>query len=410
MKRTVPGSAVTERSFGGYIAVEFAKRMDRFGEGVFSMLAQMKKKRLAEGGEIVDLSIGAPNIPPAPHILKVLSEECLVPENYVYAIQDHEELLGAVAQWYQNRYGVTLDPDTEICSLLGSQEGLAHIALSIVDEGDVVLVPDPCYPVFADGPSLAGAEVFYMPQRKENNYIIDLKEIPEEVARRAKLMIVSYPNNPTTVMAPDSFYEELIAFAAKYGIIVLHDNAYSDLVFDGRTCGSFLRFPGAKEVGVEFNSLSKTYGLAGARIGFCLGSRDVVGRLKTLKSNMDYGMFLPVQKAAIAAITGDQSCVATTRAAYEKRRDLLCDGFNRIGWPIEKPEATMFVWAKLPEGFGNSLDYVTELFEKTGVLVTPGSAFGPSGEGYVRMALVQDEEAIERAMKSIDASGILRRY
>lgn len=389
--------------------MEFAKRMDRFGEGVFSMLAQMKHKRIEEGKDIVDLSIGAPNIPPAPHILKVLSEECLVKENYIYAINDQTDLLNAVSQWYERRYGVKLDPATEICSLLGSQEGLAHIALSIADEGDCVLVPDPCYPVFADGPSLAGAVLYYMPQRKENHYVIDLKEIPEEVAKKAKLMIVSYPNNPTSVMAPDSFYEELIAFAKKYDIIVLHDNAYSELVFDGKTCGSFLRFPGAREVGVEFNSLSKTYGLAGARIGFCVGNKDVVEHLKTLKSNMDYGMFLPIQKAAIAAITGDQACVTETRAAYEKRRDLLCDGLNSIGWKMDKPESTMFVWAKIPDGFENSLDYVKQLFEQTGVLVTPGSAFGPSGEGHVRMALVQDEEAIAKAVKAIDESGILKK-
>ncbi|MCI7262708.1 MAG: aminotransferase class I/II-fold pyridoxal phosphate-dependent enzyme [Clostridium sp.] len=388
--------------------MKFAKRMDRFGEGVFSMLAQMKYKRLEEGKEIVDLSIGAPNIPPAPHILKVLSEECLVPENYVYAINDQRELLKAVASWYERRYGVLLDPETEICSLLGSQEGLAHIALSIVDEGDRVLVPDPCYPVFADGPSLAGAKLTYLPQKKENHYVIDLKEIPEEEAREAKLMIVSYPNNPTTVMAPDSFYEELIAFAKKYDIIVLHDNAYSELVFDGKTCGSFLRFPGAKEVGVEFNSLSKTYGMAGARVGFCVGNPEVVAHLKMLKSNMDYGMFLPIQKAAIAAITGDQACVAETRAAYERRRDVLCDGLNEIGWRMEKPESTMFVWAKIPDGFENSLDFVQTLFEKTGVLVTPGSAFGPSGEGYVRMALVQEEDAMRRAIRAIDNSGILK--
>lgn len=386
--------------------MKFARRMDRFGEGVFSALAQMKEKK---SGDIVDLSIGAPNIPPAPHILKALSEACLVPENYVYAIYDQKELLEAVSLWYMRRYGVSLNPETEICSLLGSQEGLSHIALSIVDEGDTVLVPDPCYPVFADGPSLAGAELYYMPQRRENHYIIDLKEIPEEVAKRAKLMIVSYPNNPTAVMAPDSFYEELVAFAKRYDIIVLHDNAYSELVFDGKTCGSFLRFPGAREVGVEFNSLSKTYGLAGARIGFCVGNCEVVSKLKTLKSNMDYGMFLPIQKAAIAAVTGDQSCVAQTRAAYEKRRDLLCKGLASIGWEMPKPEATMFVWAPIPDGFESSFAFVEELFDKAGVLVTPGSAFGPSGEGYVRMALVQDEEAIAAAVKRIDESGVLKR-
>lgn len=389
--------------------MKFAKRMERFGEGIFSQLAEKKQKRLAEGAEVVDLSIGAPNIPPAQHILDALCESAGDKNNYIYAINDQKALLEAVSQWYERRYGVELDPQTEICSLLGSQEGLAHIALSIVDEGDLVLVPDPCYPVFADGPRLAGAELYYMPQKKENGYIIQLSEIPEEVAQRAKFMIVSYPNNPTAVMAPDSFYEELVAFAKKYDIIVLHDNAYSELVFDGKHCGSFLQFPGAREVGVEFNSLSKTYGLAGARIGFCVGNKEVVSHLKTLKSNMDYGMFLPIQQAAIVAITGDQSCVAVTRSAYEKRRDVLCDGLNAIGWKMKKPEATMFVWAPIPEGFTSSTEFAMELVDRCGVLVTPGSAFGPSGEGHVRMALVQDEPELKKAIEAIDKSGILKK-
>jgi len=235
-----------------------------------------------------------------------------------------------------------------------------------------------------------------------------VKEIPEEVAEKARLMVISYPNNPTTVMAPDSFYEEVIAFAKKHDVIVLHDNAYSELVFDGRTCGSFLRFPGAKEVGVEFNSLSKTYGLAGARIGFCVGNEEVVSHLKMLKSNMDYGMFLPVQMAAIAAVTGDQACVEETRKAYERRRDALCDGMTAIGWRMEKPEATMFVWAKIPDNFTDSSSFAMELAEKSGLLVTPGSAFGPSGEGYVRLALVQDEDVLKKAAELVDKSGILR--
>lgn len=300
-----------------------------------------------------------------------------------------------------------LDPKTEICSLLGSQEGLAHISLSIVDEGDIVLVPDPCYPVFADGPKIAGAELHYMPQEKENGYVINLRDIPEHVAKKAKLIIVSYPNNPTTAMAPDSFYVDLINFAKKYEIIVLHDNAYSELVFDGKRGGSFLSFPGAREVGVEFNSLSKTYGLAGARIGFCVGNAEVVARLKLLKSNMDYGMFLPIQQAAIAAITGDQTGVEGTRKAYEHRRNVLCDGLNELGWPIDKPEATMFVWAMIPSHYESSADFAMDMVTKAGMIVTPGSAFGPSGEGYVRMALVQDEVALKQAIEAIRESGIL---
>ena len=389
--------------------MKFAKRMDRFGTGIFSVLLELKNRQLAQGKHVVDLSVGTPNIPPAQHIMDALCQAAADKRNYVYAISDTAELHEAVAAWYRRRYGVTLDPQTEVVSLLGSQEGLAHIALSIVDEGDVVLAPDPCYPVFGDGPAIAGAKLHYMPQRRENGYIIDLREIPEEVARAAKLMLVSYPNNPTTVLAPASFYQDLVAFAKKYDIIVLHDNAYSELVFDGRTCGSFLAYEGAKEVGVEFNSLSKTYGLAGARVGFCVGNAQVVERLTTLKSNMDYGMFLPIQKAAVAAITGDQSCVEVTRRAYERRRDLLCDGMNAIGWRMDKPQATMFAWAKLPEGFDSAQQFALELLERTGVLVTPGSAFGPSGEGHVRFALVQDEPEMRWAIDSIDKSGILKR-
>jgi len=390
------------------MSMQFARRMNHFGEGIFSKLLEMKRQKEEKGETVIDLSVGAPNIPPAKHITDALCEAAADPNNYIYAINDQKELTEAAAAWYQRRYGVKLDPSSEICSLLGSQEGLAHIALSIVDEGDVVLVPDPCYPVFADGPLLAGASLFYMPQKKEKDYLIDFSEIPEEIAIKAKFMIVSYPNNPTTVMAPDNFYEKLIVFAKKYNIVVLHDNAYSELVFDQLQCGSFLSFPGAKEVGVEFNSLSKTYGLAGARIGFCLGNQEVVEKIKTLKSNMDYGMFLPIQKAAVAAITGDQTCVETTRAAYEKRRNALCDYMTRIGWRMEKPQATMFVWAKIPEKFKDSETFARELLEKSGVLVTPGSAFGPSGEGYVRLALVQAEEVLIQAADQVDKSGILR--
>ena len=386
--------------------MEFAKRMEQFGEGVFSRLAEMRRSRVAEGKEVFDLSIGAPNIPPAKRIMEVMAKAVMEPKNYVYAINDTQEMLQAVAQWYQRRYGVTLDADTEICSLLGSQDGLSHIALSILDAGDVMLVPDPCYPIFADGPRLAGAELYYMPQKKENDYVIQLQDIPEEVAKKAKFMLVSYPNNPTAAMAPESFYHELVAFARKYDIIVLHDNAYSELVFDGRSWGSFLSIPGAKDVGVEFNSLSKTYGLAGARIGYCLGNSRVVSMLKTLKSNMDYGMFLPIQAAAVEAITGDQSVVSETRAAYERRRDVLCDGLIAAGWQMDKPPGTMFVWAPVPEQYADSESFVRDLLDKTGVLVTPGSAFGPSGEGYVRMALVQSEEDMQRIVEAVKQSGI----
>ena len=386
--------------------MQFANRMKQFGEGVFARLAAMKKQKIAEGREVIDLSIGAPNIPPPQHVMKVLAEEAMKPENYVYAITDTSELLNEVSDWYKRRYNVGIDPASEVCSLLGSQEGLSHIALTLIDDGELTLVPDPCYPVFADGPKIASSKLYYMPQKPENDYIIKLSDIPADIAHRAKFMVVSYPNNPTTAIAPGSFYEELVAFAKKYDIIVLHDNAYSELVFGGHHCGSFLEFKGAKDVGVEFNSLSKTYGLAGARIGFCLGNRDVVSYIKTLKSNMDYGMFLPIQKAAIAALRSPQSVIEATRQAYVEKIDALIDGLNEAGWNVDKPKATMFVWAAIPKSFKSSEEFTIALLDKAGVMVTPGAAFGPNGEGFVRMALVQSPENMRRVAENVKASGL----
>lgn len=387
--------------------MEFSKRMEQFKPGIFSVLAEMREKRLAAGKSVIDLSVGTPNIPPAQHIVDALVESAKDRRNYIYAISDTAELQDAAAAWYHRRYGVEIDPQTEVASLLGSQDGLSHIALSIIDPGDLTLVQDPGYPIFSDGPLLAGAKLYAMPQKKENGYLVDLSAIPEDVARKAKFMVISYPNNPVASLAPPSFYRELAAFAQKYEIIILHDNAYSELVFDGKTCGSFLQADGAKDVGVEFNSLSKTYGLAGARIGFAFGNREVISMLKTLKSNLDYGMFLPIQKAAVAALTGPQDCVKETRRAYERRRDVLVDGLNAIGWPIRKPPATMFVWAEIPRPC-SSVQFTKDLLEKTGVLVTPGSAFGPAGEGHVRLALVQEEDVLRQAVEWMRESGILR--
>ena len=389
--------------------MEFSKRMDYFKPGIFSVLAQMKGDRLRAGMRVIDISVGTPNIPPAQHIVDTLVDSARDRGNYIYALHDTPELLDTVSAWYKSRYGVVLDPRTEITSLLGSQDGLAHIALAVIDAGDTVLVQDPGYPIFSDGPVLAGATLYKMPQKAENGWLIDLKAIPEAVANKAKFMIVSYPNNPVTSLAPPAFYRELAVFAKKYDIIVLHDNAYSELVFDGQTCGSFLQYEGAKDIGVEFNSLSKTYGLAGARIGFAVGNSQIIAMLKSLKSNLDYGMFLPIQKAAIAALSGPQDCVATTRCAYERRRNVLVEGLNAIGWQMEKPPATMFVWAKLPCTYKSSEAFTKELLDKSGVLVTPGSAFGEEGEGYVRLALVQDEETLSEAVRLIADSGILNK-
>ena len=381
--------------------MKFARRMENFGEGVFARLAALKQQKTSAGEEVIDLSIGAPNIPPPEHVMKVLAAEALKPENYVYAVTDTRELLNEAADWYRRRYGVELDPASEICSLYGSQEGLSHIALTLIDDGDLTLVPDPCYPIFADGPKIAGSKIFFMPQLSEHDYIIQLDKIPADVAARAKFMVVSYPNNPTTATAPADFYERLIHFAKRNDIVVLHDNAYSELIFDGTHGLSFLSFDGAKDVGVEFNSLSKTYGIAGARVGFCLGNREVVRRVKLLKSNIDYGLFLPIQRAAIAALQSPQEVIDKTREAYILRRDTLVDGLNAAGWKIDKPKATMFVWAPVPKDFGTSEEFIKIFLDKSNVLVTPGSAFGSSGEGYVRMALVQTADTMKKVAEQV---------
>lgn len=380
--------------------------MKNFGSAVFAMMKEKKEELLSRGRKVVDLSVGAPDMPPAPHIIEVLKREISDDKNYVYAISDLPELLDAAACWYKRRFGVDLNPKTQISSLIGSQDGLAHISLTIVDPGDTVLVPDPGYPIFSAGPLLAGARIVTMPLKEEKGFLIDFDEIPSDVAAKAKFMIVSYPNNPVTAIAPPEFYRKLIDFAKEYDIIVLHDNAYCELTFDGYKAGSFLSFEGALEIGVEFNSLSKTYNMAGCRVGFALGNEKIIRNLKILKSNMDYGIFLPIQKAAIAALEGPQEYVKETALRYQKRRDILVDGLNSIGWKIRKPPATMFVWAPIPEGFSDSMEFTLFLLEKTGVAVTPGSSFGERGKRFVRIALVQPEEIIEEALALIKESNI----
>ncbi|MGI6603735.1 MAG: aminotransferase class I/II-fold pyridoxal phosphate-dependent enzyme [bacterium] len=381
--------------------MQLADRMAPLASAIFAELNQKKRDLLAAGRRVYDFSIGSPDLGPAVHIREALANAALNPNNYHYAVKDEASLLKAAAAWYARRFGVTLDPKSEVISLLGSQDGLGHLSLALINPGETVLVPDPCYPVFSEGPLLAQARVVRMPLRPENNYLIDFAAIPSADAKAAKLMIVSYPNNPTTAMAPPEFYQDLVAFAKGYGIYVLHDNAYSELTFDGRTTGSFLQYPGAKEIGLEFNSLSKTYSMAGARVGFALGNPDLVGALASLKSHLDYGMFLPIQRAAEAALNGPQDIVSTTRTTYERRRDLLVEGLAALGWQVPKPAATMFVWAPVPDRFASSTEFALELSEKSGVIVVPGAAFGSYGEGYVRLALVQPEDVISQALEAL---------
>lgn len=383
-----------------------AQRMEEFQPGIFNVLDERRQQRLAQGLPVYNLSIGTPDFLPESHVVQALTQAASEPANYRYSLTELPELVEAVQRWYLRRYGVELEPE-ELMSIYGSQEGLTHIGWALCDPGDVVLVPDPGYPIFEMGPALCGAEIVHYPLKEENGYLPDLDGMDPELADRAKMMVVSYPANPVCVTAPDEFYHKLIDFAKAHNIIILHDNAYSDIIFDGRVGKSFLAYEGAKEVGVEYNSLSKTYNLTGARISFVLGNRQIIQTFRRLRSQIDYGIFLPVQHAAIAALNGPQDSVARNRAEYQARRDALCGGLRSIGWNVPDSQGSMFVWAPLPKGYSNSVDFCFEMLERSGLLCTPGSAFGPLGEGHVRFALVQPVSMMQEIVAAVAASGMI---
>lgn len=388
--------------------LHFAKRMESFQPGIFNVLNDKKNELLKAGRTVYNLSVGTPDFLPDENVMRAMQEACKDPDNYKYSLGNLPELVEAVQNWYQRRYGVALEPE-EIMSVNGSQEGIAHVALPLCDPGDVVLCPNPGYPIFEMGPWLCGAEIAYYDLHEEDHYLPDLDAIPEDLAKRAKMMVVSYPLNPVCVAAPRSFYEKLIAFAKKYNIIILHDNAYSDIIYDGREGISFLSIPGAKEVGVEFNSLSKTYNLTGARISFVVGNREIIQAFSKVRSQIDYGVFLPIQRAAVEALNGPQDGVKARREEYQRRRDALCGGFRSIGWNVPDSEGTMFVWAPIPEHYSDSVTFCMDLMERSGLICTPGSAFGSLGEGHVRFALVQPVEKIREIVAAVDACGILKK-
>ena len=374
---------------------------------IFNQLDEKKRELAARGVDVINLSIGTPDFQPDAHVMQAVADAAMRPENYKYSMADTPALIGAVQNWYDRRYGVHLAPD-QIQSVLGSQEGIAHIAFPFVGAGDLVLAPDPGYPIFSFGPMMTGAQIGLYPLYAEKGWILDFADIPDEVADRAKLMVVSYPNNPTTAVADYDFYVALVAFAKKHDLIILHDNAYSDLVMDGKKGISFLSVPGAMDVGIEFNSLSKTYNLTGMRVSFAVGNRDLMARFRAFRSQIDYGMFYPNQAGAVAALNGPQEIVERNRMGDQARRDALCGGLRRIGWDVPDCEGTMFVWAKIPERFTSSAEFVLELMDKTGVICVPGLSFGPQGEGYVRFALVVPPERMEEAVRRIESSGILK--
>lgn len=389
------------------MSIQFAHRMKDYEAGIFQVLNEKKDEAERQGRTIYNLSVGTPDFPPAAHVVEAVVKASAKPENYKYALIDIPELIEAVQTRYKKRYGVTLQKN-EIMSVYGSQEGIAHICLSLCDPGDVVLVPNPGYPIFGIGPSLAGAEVVTYDLKEEDHYLPDLDGMAEEVLARAKCMIVSYPLNPVCKAAPDEFYEKLIPWAAAHEILIIHDNAYSDIIYDGREGRSILRIPGAKETAVEFYSLSKSFNYTGARVSFLTGNKDVVACFKRLRSQIDYGTYLPVQYGAVAALTGSDQMVKDQCAEYQRRRDTLCGGLRRIGWPMEDSEGTMFAWAKIPAGYTDDVAFVMELVEKSGVLCTPGSSFGSLGKGHVRFALTMPVEKIKEAVEAIAASGMIR--
>ncbi len=386
--------------------MKFSEKFGRINANILLDLDDARKELEKKGREVINLSIGTPDMPPSDFVMKAVSEAMLDPENYKYGMTESPELISAVQQWYKRRYNVELGAEN-ILAVNGSQEGIAHIAFPICDSKDTVLVPDPCYQIFSFGPTMADVKLEYMPLLKENNYIIDLDAIPENVAKKAKMMVVSYPNNPTTAHADRSFYERLVEFAHRYDITVIHDNAYSELIYDYKPGISFLEIDGAMDVGIEFNSLSKSYNLTGLRLSFALGNPEIIKRFRAFRSQIDYGICKGIQTAAIAALTGPQDIIEKNREEYRKRRDTLCYGLRSIGWDVPLTDSTMFTWFPIPPNYISSTRFTFDLLEKAGVLCVPGVSFGELGEGYVRMALVQPPKVLEKAVRNIKESGIL---
>jgi LL-diaminopimelate aminotransferase len=381
--------------------IETADRLRKLPPYLFAEIDRKKREVRARGVDVIDLGIGDPDLPTPPHIIRALQAAAEKPEHHRYP--SYEGMLSfrqAVADWYARRFGVTLDPEVEVLTLIGSKEGTAHMPLAFVNPGEIVLVPDPGYPVYAAGTWFAGGECWFMPLRRANGFLPDLGAIPADAARRAKLMYLNYPNNPTAAVASPAFFKDVVEFARRNDIIVCHDAMYSELRFDDYLPPSFMATPGAREIGVEFHSLSKTYSMTGWRLGFCVGNRDAVGGLGKIKTNVDSGAFQAIQEAGIAALTGPQDVPERYRKAYQERRDIVVQGLRTLGWEVDVPRATFFVWAPVPNG-GDSRAFATRLLEEAGVVVTPGIGFGPSGEGFYRIALTISADRIAEAMERL---------
>jgi LL-diaminopimelate aminotransferase len=382
--------------------IDYSDRINKIPPYLFVELDKLKRKAIADGADIISLGIGDPDLPTPDFIVESLYESACDPDNHNYALDEGMPVFRqSVADWYKKRFNVDLDVDTEILPLLGSKEGIGHIHLAYVNPGDVVLVPDPGYPVYRSGTILAGGEVVYMPLKEENNFLPDFSAISEEQLQKAKLMFLNYPNNPTNACADKEFFNQVVELAKKYNIIVCHDAAYTEVCFDGYKPDSFLSVEGAKDVGIEFHSLSKTYNMTGWRVGFAVGNAEVIKGLAKVKANLDSGIFQAVQLAGKTALDSDPSIIDDLMKEYANRRDVLVAGLKELGWEVPSPKATFYVWAKLPNGYTSSMDFAKKLIEEAGIIMTPGVGFGESGEGYIRMALTVGVERIKEALERL---------
>jgi len=383
-----------------------AKRLQVLPPYLFAEMDRLKQEQVKKGVDIISLGIGDPDLPTPPHIVEALAKAGADPANHQYP--SYEGMLAfrkAAADWYRSRFGVTLDPATEVLSLIGSKEGIGHFPLAFVNPGDVVLVPDPAYPVYQAGTIFAGGVAYAMPLTRARGFLPDLDAVPAEVLKQAKILWLNYPNNPTGAVAPREFLATAVEFAHLHGLILAHDAPYSEMAYDGYRPESVLHVPGAKEVAVEFHSLSKTYNMTGWRVGFAVGNAAILAGLGRIKTNLDSGVFQAVQHAGMAALTGPQQCIAENCRIYQERRDVLVGALREMGFQVEAPRATFYLWIPVPKGF-TSKSFSVEILAKAGVVLTPGSGFGAAGEGYVRAALTVSLDRIREAVERIRKLGI----
>ncbi len=381
--------------------IEKAKRIVELPPYLFAAIDKKKVEMRKKGMDLIDLGIGDPDLPTPKPIIERLKRAAENPRHHRYpSYEGMIDFRKAVSRWYERRFGIQLNPETEVLSLIGSKEGIAHIPLAFVNPGDVVLVPNPGYPVYRVSTLFAGGIPYFLPLRKENGFLPDLSQIPKEVSEKAKLFFINYPNNPTSAIAEKSFFEEVVAFAKRYQIIICHDAAYSEVAYDGFRPPSFIEVEGAKEVGIEFHSLSKTFNMTGWRIGFAVGQEEIVSGLGKVKTNVDSGVFQAIQEAGIEALDHFDTPLPQIIDIYERRRDVLVKGLQEVGLKVDRPKATFYFWIEVPTGY-TSAQFATVLIEQAGIVATPGNGFGDEGEGYIRMAITVDEARIKEAIERL---------